>query len=168
MLSVYAAPNVGIGADVWRDILRCVPRGDEVLICEDLNAYSPLWGFSLSDLRGREMCSEVLDFGLVPLNDTLPTFLPGPETNGGNLDLVFLTASLAKISSLHVTEDTHGFDHFLVTGELAVSLDLARSTSNRFNTNNLDCGEFCGRMGAWLPGFLLDLEPPGRRRAQPL
>ena len=100
----------------------------------------------------------VLDFGLIPLNDALPTFLPGPRQNEGNLDLIFLTASLAEISSVRVTEGTHGSDHFLATGELGVSPGMVRSTSNRFNTKNLDWVGFCDRMGAWLPRFLLDLE----------
>ena len=40
--------------------------GGSHLLCGDFNAHSPLWGSRFSNFQGRELCSVVLDRGLVP------------------------------------------------------------------------------------------------------
>ena len=116
--------------------------GDSLLLCGDFNAHSPLWGSRFSNFQGRELCSVVLDRGLVPLNDTLPTLLPVPGRSSGNLDLVFYPASRIVTASVRVTGNIHGSDYFLLIGDLSVSLLYSRPNSNRLNTKNVDWSRF--------------------------
>ena len=57
------------------------------------------------------------------------------------------------MASVCVTDDTFGSDHFLVVGNLGVSPRYARSTSNRFNTKNVDRVRFQGMVDGGLPGL---------------
>ena len=109
--------------------------------------------------QGRELCSAVLDHGLTPLNDSVPTFLAATGRSDGNLDLFFLTSSRVGVASAWVTEDTLGSDHFLVLGDLGVSPRYARSTSNRFNTKNVDWIRFRELVDDGLRG--IDMAPDG-------
>ena len=107
---------------------------DSLFLCGDFNSHSPLWGSGFFNYQGRELCSVVLDRGLIPLNDSLPTILPVPGRSAGNLDLVFYSAARFGTASVRVTGDTHGSDHFLLVGHLSVSLLHSRPSSNRLNT----------------------------------
>ena len=153
VVSVYVPPDSGVDSALWTSLIGCVSDCDVLLLCGDFNAHSPLWGASRSNFQGRELCSAVLDCGLTPLNDSLPTFLPASGRSGGNLDLVFITSSRVGVASVNVTDDTIGSDHFLVLGELGLTPRYARSTSNRFNIKNVDWVRFREVVDEGLPSI---------------
>ena len=76
------------------------------------------------------------------MNAYLPTLLPVPGRLAGNLDLVFYPAARIGTASIRVTGDIHGMDHFLLVGDLSVSLLHSRSNSNWLNTKNVDWSRF--------------------------
>ena len=151
ILAEYASPNVQVGSDTWSALIDSAAGGDALLLCGDFNAHSPLWGSRFSNLQGCELCSVILNVGLVSLNDSQPTFLPAPGRSAGNLDLVFFTASRIGTASVSVTGDTYGSDHFLLLGDVDVSPLLARSNSNRLNTKNVDWCRFRELVDDMLP-----------------
>ena len=157
VMSVYAPPDSAVNVGMWSSIIQRSLGCDFLYFCGDFNAHSPLWGARYSNFQGRELCSAVLDHGLTPLNDSVPTFLAATGRSSGNLDLVFLTSSRIGVASVWVTEDTLGSDHFLVLGDLEVSPRYARSTSNRFNTKNADWIRFRELVDDGLPG--IDMAP---------
>ena len=150
ILAVYSTPNAQAGSAVWSALIDSVGGGDSLLLYGDFNAHSPLWGSRFSNFEDRELCSVVLDRGLVPLNGTLSTLLPVLGRSAGNLDLVFYPASRIGTASVRVTGDTHGSDHFLLVGDLSVSLLYCRSNSNRLNTKNVDWSRFHEQLDASL------------------
>ena len=121
MVSVYAPPDSGVDSALWSSLIGCASDCEVLLLCGDFNAHSPLWGARRSNFQGHELCSAVLDCGLTPLNDSLPTFLSAPVRSGENLDLVFISSSRVGVASVCVTDDTFGSDHFLVLDELGVN-----------------------------------------------
>ena len=96
---MYAPPESGIDAGMWSLLIERSLGCDLLLFCGDFNAHSPLWGARHYNFQGRELCSAVLDHGLTPLNDSVPTFLDASGRSGGNLDLIFLTSSRIGVAS---------------------------------------------------------------------
>ena len=156
---VYTPPDSGVHSALWTSLISCVSDCDVLLLCGDFNAHR-------SNFQGRELCSAVLDCGLTPLNDSLPTYLSAPGRSGGNLDLVFISSSRVGVASVSVTDDTFGSDHFLVLGKLGLTPRYARSTSNRINTKNVDWVRFREIVDEWLPSLGLALD--SKRKSQPL
>ena len=109
-----------------------------VLLCGDFNALSGLWGSSCTNAAGRLISGLVSDLDLVPLNDSLPTFLVGPGLSRNNLDLIFLSSSLFHLAACRVGDDSFGSDHLPVFCTLDTTLQHVRSGSRRFNIKNLD------------------------------
>ena len=99
VISLYAPPESCVDAGMWSSLIWRSLGCDLLFFCGDFNAHSPLWGARCSNFQGRELCSAVLDHGLTPLNDSLPTFLAATGRSGGNLDLVFFTSSRVGVAS---------------------------------------------------------------------
>ena len=89
ILAVFSPPNSQVGSALWSALIDSVGGGESFLLRGDFNSRSPLWGSRFSNFQGRELCSVVLDRGLIPLNESLPTLLSVPGRSAGNLDLVF-------------------------------------------------------------------------------
>ena len=109
-----------------------------VLLCGDFNALSGLWGSSCTNAAGRLISGLVSDLDLVPLNDSLPTFLAGPGLSRNNLDLIFLSSSLFHLAACRVGDDSFGSDYLPVFCTLDTTLQHVRSGSRRFNIKILD------------------------------
>ena len=78
VVCAYMPPGADSDLLEWRSVFACVPNGAAILFCGDLNAHSGSWGAPCSNAAGRLISGLVCDLDLIPLNDSLPTFLAGP------------------------------------------------------------------------------------------
>ena len=138
VICAYMPPGSTADLSMWQSLLARSSFCASVLLCGDFNALSGLWGSSCTNAAGRLISGLVSDLDLVPLNDSLPTFLAGPGLVRNNLDLVFLPSSLFHLAVCRVGDDSFGSDHLPVFSSLDTTLQYVRSGGRRFNIKNLD------------------------------
>ena len=163
VICAYMPPGSAADLSMWQSLLARSSSCASVLLCGDFNALSGLWGSSCTNAAGRLISGLVSDLDLVPLNDSLPTFLAGPGLVRNNLDLVFLPSSLFHLASCRVGDDSFGSDHLPVFCSLDTTLQYVRSGGRRFNIKNLDWPCFRARCD----DFARDLMPQLESSADP-
>ena len=159
VVCAYMPPNSTADLSTWQSLLARTSTCVSVLLCGDFNAHSGLSGSSCVNAAGRLISGLLSDLDLVPLNDSLPTFLAGPGLSRNNLDLVFLSSSLFHLATCRVGDDSFGFDHLPVFYTLDTTLQHVRSGSRRFNIKNLDWHCFRARCDDLARELLPQLEP---------
>lgn len=100
------------------------------------------WGASYDSSRGLHILNAIDTFGLVNLNDTVPTREDLSGRSSNNLDLILVSADLACITDVEVTSDKFGSDHFLVRTLLDVTPKHVRSLNKRLKLSKVNWGEF--------------------------
>ena len=163
VICAYMPPSSAADLSTWQPLLARSSSCASVLLCGDFNALSGLWGSFCTNAAGRLISGLVSDLDLVPLNDSLPTFLAGPGLVRNNLDLVFLSSSLFHLAACRVGDDSFGSDHLPVFCSLDTTLQYVRSCGRRFNIKNLDWPSFRDRCD----DFARDLMPQLDSSADP-
>lgn len=85
---------------------------NEIIVCGDLNARSPLWGDTCETPRGSRLMDFIYENNYIILNKgNIPTWTRG--TSSSILDITFSSASIAKqVSNWHVCEEMENLsDH---------------------------------------------------------
>ena len=100
-----------------------------VLLCGDFNALSGLWGSTCTNAAGRLISGLVSDLDLVPLNDSLPTFLTGPGMVAPFSSREF-SAALASCGA-RTSPGLDGIEYPVVTRLSSFSLEFLLAVYNR-------------------------------------
>lgn len=142
IVAAYAPPNKKIPPYTWSDLLEGCDGGSPIILMGDFNAHSWSWGSEYCSARGNHLREVTEDFGLIPLNDSLPTFVGGAGRSGSNIDLVFVSSHLGQISDVEVTPDTYSSDHNLVLAALDSTPKFTSSNTSRLNLKKVDWEKF--------------------------
>lgn len=145
-VSVYAPPNIQIPSLIWDRLINTCDRNDSLVICGDFNAHSWTWGSAFCNSRGDDLAEAVEAADLVVLNDSAPTFVPQDGRRSSNLDLIFVSSALCRISSVEVTDDSFASDHLLVTACIDSTSKLLKSSTKRLNIKKVDWIKFMEEM----------------------
>lgn len=98
------------------------------------------------------------DYELIPLNDTLPTYVGGDGRSSSNIDLIFVSARFCQFSRVEVVEETYSSNHYLVVADLDLSPKLTKSFTNRLNLKKVDWTECCTRIDSFIDTLELNLK----------
>lgn len=112
LISIYIIPTKKIPDIVWTSIMqRC---GDNLLICGDFNAHSPVWGCAWSDSAGSQILDVADEKNLTILNDGSPTLLPVPNRNNSAIDLTLCSSNIAPLFTWRTEDETLGSNHLVI------------------------------------------------------
>ncbi|XP_033231914.1 uncharacterized protein LOC117182908 [Belonocnema kinseyi] len=156
-LSIYVSPDARITHDFRQGLIDHVSHRGFLIMCGDINAHTPMGGSPSTNYMGNQLCPAVFDSGLIPLNDSAPTYISVPGRLANNLDLVFSTAALATVSTVRVGDNSHNSDHAPVFGRLDTSPALRCSSSCRFSIKLMDWGLFNEKMEGLIPSLRSEL-----------
>ena len=94
------------------DWLRTLEHSEKWLIAGDFNAHSPFWDKDCQYVSNNRFVENIVDSGLVLLNDGRITRLPdNPKHKASAIDLTFLSPDLAINCIWDITTDSLGSDH---------------------------------------------------------
>lgn len=158
VISVYSPPNVNISSETGRRLIECSSRDFPLIMCGDFNAHSWLWGSRFCSPRGDHISEALEEYDLVPLNDSDPTYIDCNGRLGGVIDLIFVSATLCKISTSEVTSDTFTSDHFLVLAQLDSTPKYIKSNTNRYNLSKVDWPKFSQLMDSYTESSLTSMD----------
>lgn len=141
-VGVYAPPNIRIPAIQWSNLISCCSLSTPIILVGDFNAHSLTWGSSYHNARGKDLDQAIDDFDLVPLSDSILTYVGGDDRRGSNIDSILISSQLCQYSSFEVIEESYSSDHFLITAELDLTLKYIKSSTNRLNLKKVDWAKF--------------------------
>lgn len=101
-----------------------------------------VWGTSFDSARGTELSEAMDSFGLVVLNDSIPTFMDQPGRLGKHLDLIFVSSHLACFSNFEVLSETYSSDHFMVVAKLDIGPKYVKTSSKTLKLARVSWSEF--------------------------
>ena len=113
VISVYypAAPS-----NTNSEWLRSINVSDNWIVTGDFNAHSPFWDNGRNDVTNNRFIENIVDSGLVLLNDGRVTRLPdNPSHRASAIDLTLVSPKLAVDSIWDVESDSLGSDHLPIT-----------------------------------------------------
>ena len=148
---VYAPPGFAIGDEIWATYLDGLLPYSTIFFCGDFNAHHTSWGCTRSSPRGQALFESSLRYDLVPINDSLPTYVPGSGATPSNIDLIFCPLSIFHLARGDVVSDPCGSDHLPVVLTLGSAVSAVPRPSCRINTREVSWSAFHERLDAELP-----------------
>ena len=130
----------------------------EIFLCGDFKAHHVSWDCSRSTSRGSAINESSLDYDLISINDTSPTYVPGSGSSPSNIDLIFCPLAPSYIAKVDVIADPFGSDHLPVVLELETAVSAASRPTCRINTEDVSWARFHGHLEADLPRLRGSLE----------
>jgi len=111
IVNIYHAPGISFDETAYRQLMR--KYNQDVVILRDLNAYSPLFGASRTDTKGRAREDLNDENNLVVLNTGVGTYVRS-DGSTSHLDVAMASNNIAQIASWLVHSDTLVSDHLPV------------------------------------------------------
>ena len=108
--SVYIPPNGQFDEDLFRNLIRQLPR--PFIILGDFNAHHNMWGSNTDDNRGEIIADMITDENLFLFNNGLPTYLRDSGGTTSNIDLTIGSQDIAQYLNWEVCNYLHDSDHF--------------------------------------------------------
>ena len=99
-----------------------------------------------------------LEYDLISINDSSPTYIPGDGLSPSNVDLIFCPLALPCIAKVEVIDDPFGSDHLPVVLELVSAVSAVSRRTNRINTGDVSWARFHEHLEADLPRLRGSLE----------
>lgn len=123
ILSIYIPPNQSISS---RDLNECLINiQTPVMLTGDFNGWSPLWGSSDTNPRGKIIEDFILANNICILNDGSNTHFSTHKTFSA-IDLTICSPQLLPISTWAVIDDLHNSDHFPIITSINSSIPIAK------------------------------------------
>ena len=121
VISIYIPPEQSFSRNDLDSILKDI--NTPVILTGDFNSWSPSWGSSTCNTRGKIIEHFITNSGLAILNDGRPTHFSTQKTYT-HVDLTLVTPSLIPNSTWAVSEHLHGSDHFPITTTISLGNNL--------------------------------------------
>ncbi|GFO12518.1 RNA-directed DNA polymerase from mobile element jockey [Plakobranchus ocellatus] len=139
--SLYLPPNSPVSKLSLAGLFEQLPK--PFLVLGDFNAYSPAWGDSRRDGRGRMLEEFTAENDLIILNSGEQTFVHSAYHSTSAIDLAVASPSIAAECSWAAHSDLCGSDHFPIflnfTSNFSSNVNTTRST---FNFKKADWNRF--------------------------
>lgn len=142
IVAVYSSPDFEPESQSWQAILQVASPRNVRVVCGDFNAHSPSWGAMKSNCRGNRLVTAMEECGMIPINDSLPTYIPAPESRGSNLDLVFVALKDFPICSFQIAQDSFSSDHLPILLDIAIGISHSEANTYRLNTTKVNWTRF--------------------------
>jgi len=139
LANVYQAPDKPFDRDGYRSLFETYCR--DAIILGDLNAYSPIFGATRTDARGRQLETIIDDNNMVVLNTGAGTYVRRTGEMS-HLDVAVASTNIARIANWYVHDDTLGSDHLPVTIQLHDPAVVEDSTVPRWSYRRADWDGF--------------------------
>ena len=139
ILNIYIPPSKSFTLSDLTNILSDINK--PVLLLGDLNAWSPQWGSSKFNKRGRTISTFMSDNDLLLLNNKEPTHFSTHNTFT-NVDISLCSPSLFTFSSWNVSKTLNGSDHFQIYITLFDTLNVNFKKRTVFKTDVANWDKF--------------------------
>lgn len=114
LVNVYRHPSINTPTHILNNLMAFCNSFPHCLVVGDVNAHHTGWFNEFEDYMGKTVNHLIESYGLIILNDGLPTLLPRSNHVHSNIviDLVLASASLIPLCSSNTFDDCLGSDHF--------------------------------------------------------
>ncbi|GFX80419.1 RNA-directed DNA polymerase from mobile element jockey [Trichonephila clavipes] len=107
---VYLPPNDVVPQVDLNYLVSQLPA--PFILLGDFNGHSPLWGYDVTNSRGRQIEQLISDHCLCLLNNDEKTYFHAPTRTFHSLDLAICSPTLLPMLHFEVANDLHNSDHF--------------------------------------------------------
>ena len=123
LINTYIPPTQQISSNDLYSLISST--NNPILVVGDFNAWSPLWGSSTYNKRGKILSEFITNNNFVVLNNNKPTHFSTHRTFT-NIDVAFCSSELLTFSSWDTFDSLHGSDHY------PIKINLFATPSNNF------------------------------------
>lgn len=144
VIVVYRRPG-GIERDgIWKEIVGCVDRSENLILVGDFNAHHTAWNCDSVDRNGENMLDELEDSDMFVVNFDTLSRIGEVGQRDSNLDLIWCSVDLADRMGYQTGEDSWGSDHYPVYFDCNLSVKLYVKKTNRITTNCTGWSRYVG------------------------
>lgn len=138
IVSLYNPPKTVTQVNDWTNIFK--QCASPCIIGGDFNGHNASWGSSKTDDIGRQIINSLENLELSIMNDGSATRLTPPSQNKSVVDITMISSTIAPTISWKVNADTLGSDHFVITMEVFLNLNVNNMVLPKYkwNTNKAD------------------------------
>ena len=109
LINVYLPPLTQLS---YNDLINILPESNKpIMVVGDFNAWSPLWGSSSYNKKGKIISQFINDNNFIVLNKDSPTHFSTHRTFT-YIDIAFCSPELFTYTSWNIHKDLHGSDHY--------------------------------------------------------
>lgn len=122
---------------------------NELMICGDFNAANQAWGYSRTNIKGRELLQDALEAGLSLITDpAYPTRTGSSVTRDTTPDLTFFRGigRTGAVGWRNTGQDL-GSDHFIVEATIPITRPGSHTERKKHRITNWDA--FREALGSW-------------------
>ena len=139
LINVYIPPTKSFSN---QDLYSLIPNSNKpIIIVGDFNGWSPYWGSSSYNKRGKLITEFILNNNYVVLNKNSPTHFSTHKTFT-NIDIAFCSPDLVTFSSWDILDCLHGSDHYPIEITLFPNENNHFTKRTVFKTDKADWTKF--------------------------